>query len=557
MSFTRFSIITECGRTFQEPTGDIVSIEKTMNETYSKPLNCEWRITATQGEKIQLKITEFDLVEESNCENNYLEIRDGYWIKDKLIGRYCAKDIIPETLMSTGYRLLLTYHTSGDHEHKGFKANYEAICGGDLSVEDAVLHSPNYPDDYRPNKDCTWIIKTKPNYQIALKFISFELENHESCVYDYLEIRDGNSENSSFLGKLCGPKLPAELHSTGNELWIRFVSDSTVQKAGFSLAFNKEFDECAEQNHGCQHICVNTLGGYRCECRIGFELHSNGKECEAACGGLIDSVENGTLLSPSFPDLYPPNKRCVWQIIAPPLYRIYLNFTRFDLEGNNLDCGYDSVEVRSKLAVNEYRNHGLFCGSRIPQPITSVGNQMRIDFTTDNSVQKTGFSANFFTDLDECSTNNGGCQHICKNTIGSYKCSCQNGFVLHTDGHSCKEGKCIHTLESQSGELSTPNYPNLYSPRQSCIWSITTTSGHRVKIHFHQFELEIHPECFYDHLTIYDGDSNKSRQIGRFCGNKIPNPLIASANSMYLIFKSDATVQRKGFSGVYSTGRFW
>lgn len=86
---------------------------------------------------------------------------------------------------------------------------------------------------------------------------------------------------------------------------------------------------------------------------------------------------------------------------------------------------------------------------------------------------------------------------------------------------------------------------------------ITTTPGHRVKISFHHFELEIHPQCFYDHLSVYDGDSVSANLVGRFCGNKISNPMIASSNSMYLVFKSDATVQRKGFHGIYSTGRFF
>lgn len=122
----------------QEPSGEIVSIEKMTNTSMNKPLFCEWRITATQGERIKISITEFDLgvAEELNCETNYLEIRDGYWLKDKLIGRYCAKDLITSPFLSTGYRLLLTYHTSGNFEQKGFRANYEFICGGELSVED-------------------------------------------------------------------------------------------------------------------------------------------------------------------------------------------------------------------------------------------------------------------------------------------------------------------------------------------------------------------------------------------------------------------------------------
>jgi len=45
-------------------------------------------------------------------------------------------------------------------------------------------------------------------------------------------------------------------------------------------------------------------------------------------------------------------------------------------------------------------------------------------------------------DKDECASNNGGCQHICKNTVGSYQCSCHNGFTLHDNQRDCKEGIC-------------------------------------------------------------------------------------------------------------------
>jgi hypothetical protein len=58
-----------------------------------------------------------------------------------------------------------------------------------------------------------------------------------------------------------------------------------------------------------------------------------------ACGGVFD-VSNGTITSPSFPELYPSNKNCVWEIIAPPQYRITLNFTHFELEGNNVSKWY-------------------------------------------------------------------------------------------------------------------------------------------------------------------------------------------------------------------------
>lgn len=47
------------------------------------------------------------------------------------------------------------------------------------------------------------------------------------------------------------------------------------------------------------------------------------------------------------------------------------------------------------------------------------------------------------TDIDECSTENGGCQHECVNTFGSYSCQCRSGFMLHDNKHDCKEGERV------------------------------------------------------------------------------------------------------------------
>lgn len=53
---------------------------------------------------------------------------------------------------------------------------------------------------------------------------------------------------------------------------------------------------------------------------------------------------------------------------------------------------------------------------------------------------------------------------------------------------------------------------------------------------------------------LYDGDSPESHTLGRFCGSKPPHPIIATGNQMFLVFKSDASVQRKGFFASHTTG---
>lgn len=84
--------------------------------------------------------------------------------------------------------------------------------------------------------------------------------------------------------------------------------------------------------------------------------------------------------------------------------------------------------------------------------------------------------------MDECAINNGGCQHECKNTPGSYECTCNNGFTLHENRHDCKEGGCKHEISAPHGKISSPNYPDSYPGRKDCVWHFTTTPGHRIKV---------------------------------------------------------------------------
>ncbi|MEQ2180042.1 hypothetical protein GOODEAATRI_031551, partial [Goodea atripinnis] len=62
-------------------------------------------------------------------------------------------------------------------------------------------------------------------------------------------------------------------------------------------------------------------------------------------------------------------------------------------------------------------------------------------------------------DVDECSAPNGTCEHICINTMGSFRCSCKPGYQLHIDGHTCvdidecklQNGGCSHTCSNSPG----------------------------------------------------------------------------------------------------------
>ena len=43
----------------------------------------------------------------------------------------------------------------------------------------------------------------------------------------------------------------------------------------------------------------------------------------------------------------------------------------------------------------------------------------------------------FFLDINECETNNGGCDQRCINTAGSFGCDCFGGFLYNTSTNRC------------------------------------------------------------------------------------------------------------------------
>lgn len=62
-------------------------------------------------------------------------------------------------------------------------------------------------------------------------------------------------------------------------------------------------------------------------------------------------------------------------------------------------CKYDYVEIRSGLS-SDSKLHGKFCGTEVPEVITSQYNNMRIEFRSDNTVSKKGFKAHFFSGIE-------------------------------------------------------------------------------------------------------------------------------------------------------------
>ena len=192
---------------------------------------------------------------------------------------------------------------------RGFSANYYTVCGGSLTEDGQLFHSPGFPGAYEHETDCSWIATAPENSVNVLTFLLFDVEGLHNgganlCYFDYVEVHDGADGNAPLIGRYCGPQTPPQTMSTGNLMYIRFKTDASINGDGFQARIN--FDDTG-------------TGG---------------------CGGVF-TAPSGVFTTPGHPNNYPHGANCTWFINAEPGYVIELSFGTFSLEGS--DCRYDYV----------------------------------------------------------------------------------------------------------------------------------------------------------------------------------------------------------------------
>lgn len=144
-----------------------------------------------------------------------------------------------------------------------------------------------------------------------------------------------------------------------------------------------------------------------------------------ACGRTLMN-ENGTLSSP----VTEKAARCVWRIVGSPGDKVILNITSINIKPSD-GCRYDYLEVREGF-YHGSKLIGRFCGRSPPPTITSSTTRLWVAYRT--SANRNNFKANY--------------ELRCGGDIGGVK-----------------------------GEITSPNYPNLYFNNKDCIWRITVSKN--------------------------------------------------------------------------------
>ncbi|XP_057626025.1 fibulin-2 isoform X2 [Chionomys nivalis] len=204
----------------------------------------------------------------------------------------------------------------------------------------------------------------------------------------------------------------------------------------------------------CQHLCINTVGSYRCACFPGFELQGDGRTCRPDRGApQLDTVresaprpESAQVSPNTIPLPVPQPNTCKDNGPCRQVCRVV---------GGTAMCscfpGYaimaDGVSCED---INECVTDLHTC-TRDEHCVNTPGSfQCYKSLTCEPGYELTDGEC---TDVDECVTGTHNCKpgFSCQNTKGSFYCQarqrCMDGFLQDPEGNCVDINECTSLLE--------------------------------------------------------------------------------------------------------------
>ncbi|XP_073834477.1 neuropilin and tolloid-like isoform X2 [Musca autumnalis] len=281
--------------------------------------------------------------------------------------------------------------------------------------EKMELYSPDYPNVYPKNINCTRVITAQKGQIIRLDFRnSFHIEEKEDCKFDFLEIRDGQYGFSNLIGKFCGTDFPPEITSKERYLWLHFHSDESIEYSGFTAVY--EFLDRTRDAPSTDLNCTIEKGGDE---------------------GFVNSTD----IPQEIKDTVAANKialDCMWRIQVQEKWKIQVKFIDFKLSKPN-DCDVNFLDIFPEQTVMPLRVKN-FCGSA-GEGITSESNILHMRFYAEQQAVNSTFSILYTAFRDRGSGTCAENEYDCEDATciaADLKCNQRDNCKFRWDEEGCE-----------------------------------------------------------------------------------------------------------------------
>ncbi|XP_023207560.1 suppressor of tumorigenicity 14 protein-like [Xiphophorus maculatus] len=280
------------------------------------------------------------------------------------------------------------------------------------------ISTKGFPNDaYEPNTFTQWELRGDEGSIIKLDFDTMYLE--ENCSNDFVKIYDSlvPIENRA-LEELCehySPSEPLTFYSSGNVMLVTMGTNEEYDFPGFRASVSQVEPATLRQT----------------------------------CGTKLTDLK-GTFSTPNFPNYYPPNIVCDWEIEVPSNKVVKVAFKKLLLaepgqeDGKNCYKDYVMIDGNKKL-----------CGDHKKGTLVEISttNKMTLRFLSDHSYVDRGFQAvyeaidpvdpcpgRFRCRNDQCIFQNLTCDgwNDCGDMSDEKNCKCKGDTLLTCGNGLCK-----------------------------------------------------------------------------------------------------------------------
>ena len=325
-------------------TNNVGSFEDgSANLNYLPASQKRWLIQPDSSEVTNI-LLEFTFLD-TETDVDVIRIYDGTSAEAPLLAVVSGNNF-PVSFCSSGTALFITFDSDHQNQFQGFHANYYGyrlpFCESFPVLTDpaGVLEDGSRYHPYTNNTNCEWLVAPELSpvdsiAQLALHFYQFDLADG-----DTLFMYDGESAQAALLGKFTGSTHPNDLITSGNKLFLNFITDSAATGQGWRLGWDYILPE----------YCNDTL---------------------------YYSVTIDTLSDGSGEKNYTENTDCYFLIEVAGADDITITFTDFEVEPD-----YDYLKIYDPSNVNQPLDK--FSGFTLPQAKTYPGNQLLLHFHSDS-----------------------------------------------------------------------------------------------------------------------------------------------------------------------------
>ncbi|XP_022226345.2 cubilin homolog [Drosophila obscura] len=508
---------------------------------------CLYLIEQPSGTQIKLEFEHVNLLLSGDCRLQKIEIFNGRTDESPLMRRLCGQPEASELepLISSGNVVLVRYEyaLNGLKLEKSFELSYSRVCSGNFGGILGTIRTPNYPHSYLDDMTCTYKIVGPLNTLVKLIIKDLSLGADSNATDDgnqtnYLDVylsRDEkrrihktvgdlvlmahtNQATMVFHGSSSGRGLVVDysFSYTGcggywtqtdrkrvlahiTEPFCQWIFDEPGRKliSVFQILENENGQFSVYDNSTNPGLLLNSYESnfeetfdadpltlvFRKERPMTLVMITY-KHVESDCK-VRSTQRYGVIKSPNWPRPYGASQNCEWIIRAPLGQRLELVVSNFSLEVMGRECHSDYLEIRNGDSAQSPLI-GRYCGTQIPPRLPSFGNALFVSFSSDSSVEESGFLLNWQQVGEGC------------------------GGKLNSPKGS------IHSPHSMAGNLGA----------LACDWQIVVAEGSQVTLQIESREDNL---CS-GHLTIFDGPTTSSRALPLRCNETSSFVLNSSTN---------------------------